>query len=295
MNRDLFIALFLMLLGLQGATAQNLLDKVEEQSKDTTLYTLATFKATRIAIGQSVETRKKGILEIHLNNRFWNTPAETSQSFVADRMSSRFGLEYGITDRLTFGGGGTTWDGIFDGFLKYRLLWQREDKGGAPFSITLFQNASYRSKSYLALSPFDDFSSRMSYTSQMAIARKFNSNFTLQLTPTFVSRGSLLFQDDPQNQFAIGIGGRYKLGNHVSVVSEYYYVLNPITSVNTYDAFALGVNWEMSDVILQFSMTNARNMVEDSFITQTRNNFNFKDGNFNFGFTFTYVLHFGRK
>lgn len=281
--------------GVQVLAGQKLLDKVEEQSKDITLYTLASFKSTRIAIGQSVETRKKRILEIHVNNRFWNTPAETSQGFVADRMSTRFGLEYGITDRLTFGVGGTTWDGIFDGFLKYRLLWQREDSAGSPISITLFQNASYRSKSYLSLSPFDDFPSRMSYTSQMAIARKFNPSFTLQLTPTFVSRGSLLFNDDPQNQFAIGIGGRYKLGNHVSVVSEYYYVLNPIISVNTYDAFALGVNWEMSDVILQFNMTNARSMVEDAFITQTRNNFDFRDGNFNFGFTFTYVLHFGRK
>ncbi len=288
------IALFFVLL-CGEASAQKLLEKVEQAYQDTTLYTLASFKATRIAIGQSVETRKKGILEIHLNNRFWNTPADDSQSFVADRMGTRFGLEYAISDRFTMGAGGSTWDGIFDGFAKYRLLWQREGKGGSPVSVTLFQNASYRSKSFLALSPRDDFSSRMSYTSQLAIARKFNSNFTLQLTPTLVNRGNLLFPEDPQAQFALGLGGRYKLGNHVSVVSEYYHVFDPITSVDTYGAFALGVNWEMTDVILQFGMTNARSMVEDSFITQTRNNFNFRDPNFHFGFNFTYILHLSKK
>ncbi|MEM7382600.1 MAG: DUF5777 family beta-barrel protein, partial [Bacteroidota bacterium] len=83
-------------------------------------------------------------------------------------------------------------------------------------------------------------------------------------------------------------------GGHVSVVSEYYYTTNPIESFDTYGPFALGVNWELGDVMLQFMLTNAVNMVEDAFIAQTRNNFNFRNPNLNFGFNATYIIHFKR-
>lgn len=293
-NNKLFLLLFLLLSGFYGLNAQDLLKIVEQEYPDKPLYALATFKATRIAIGHSVETRKKGVLEWHLMNRFWNTPIP-SQSFWADRLSVRFALEYGVSDRFTLGMGGTTWDGIFDGFLKYRLVRQRMGKKGSPFSVTVFQNASYRSDSYPGITMQDNFKNRLSYTSQVLIAHKFDPNFSLQLAPTFVHRGSLLFSGDTRNHFALGFGGRYKLGNHVSVVSEYHYVTNPIEAVDTYDAFAIGVNWEISDVILQFHLTNARSMAESAFITQTFNNFNFNDGNLHFGFNFTYVLHFNKK
>ena len=74
--------------------------------------------------------------------------------------------------------------------------------------------------------------------------------------------------------------------------TEYYYQANPITSTSNFDAFAVGVNWELTDLMLQFILTNAHNMAEDAFITQTRNNFNTRDGNLFFGFNATLVLHF---
>ncbi|MEK6151954.1 DUF5777 family beta-barrel protein [Flavobacteriaceae bacterium 3-367] len=293
MNNNKLLLLFFLLLGCFGSRGQDLLKTLEQEQPDTPLYTLATFKATRIAIGQSVETRKKGVLEWHLMNRFWNTPVP-SQSFLADRLSVRFALAYGISDRLTLGGGGTTWDGIFDGFLKYRLVRQRTDKG-SPIGITVFHSTAYRSDAYPDIIARDNFKNRLTFTSQLLIARKFGRNFSLQFTPTFVHRGSLLFPDDPRNHFALGLGGRYKVGNHVAIVSEFHYVTNPIESRTTYDAFAIGVNWELSDVMLQFHLTNARNLETGTFITQTFNNFNFNDGKLHFGFNFTYVLHLNKK
>ena len=108
-------------------------------------------------------------------------------------------------------------------------------------------------------------------------------------------RGLQFNQQDTQHFFAMGFGARYKVGNHVSVVSEFYHTFNPVTSFDTYGPFALGVNWEIGDVLLQFMLTNARDMVEDAFITRTRNNFNFKNPNLNFGFNATYVIHFKNK
>ncbi|MFX0557496.1 DUF5777 family beta-barrel protein [Maribacter sp. CXY002] len=292
MKNKPFLLIFL-LVQVNYSCGQELLQLLNEEFKDSTTITQATFKTTRISFGQSVETRKKGILEISIFNRFWDTPNSTSQSFVADRLSTRFALEYAISDRWSTGVGATTWDRLFDGFVKYRLVYQKTGKKNMPIAITLFQNASYYSGGGDSSGPYPSYDSpnRLGFTTQALIASKITRNFSLQIAPSFIHKGN----DTPnstENYFAIGLGGRYKLGNHVSFVSEYYLVTNPTESYDTYGPFSVGVNWELGDVMLQFMLTNAVNMVEDAFITRTRNNFNFRNPNLNFGFNMSYILHF---
>ncbi len=271
--------------------AQDLLDILDKEQHDSPQYANATFSFSRITFGQSVETRKTGTLDIFTTNRFWNLPIERSQSFVADRMSSRIALEYGISDRLLFGAGITTFEERYDAFLKYRLVRQRKDGKGSPFSISLFQNISYYNRDFSRFGYSETLSERQAFTTQLLIAKKITSKFSLQIVPTFIKRG-LVFQDtDDQEHFAVGFGARYKVGRHVSIASEYYYVANPVDAIKTYGPFSLGVNWELSDVMLQFMLTNTPSMVEDTFIVETRNNFNFEPPNLNFGFNFTYTFH----
>ncbi|WP_299364134.1 DUF5777 family beta-barrel protein [Winogradskyella sp.] len=289
-------ALFILALTI-GCTyqlqAQNLLEELNRVNKDSVYDISATFKATRLSIGHSVETRKKNVLEISAMTRYWNTQRETSNSFVADKMSARFGLDYGISDRLTFGLGLSTQGIVWDGFLKYRLV-KQQNKGNIA-SITLLQTATHRdlddisNNIYSGTSGSFSFSDKLAFTTQLLIARKFSRNFSLQIAPTYIHRNTSIFQGD-RDQYAVGFGGRYKVGRHVSVVSEYYYVLNPVDSPDTYGPFSLGVNWELSDLMLQFKMTNNGAFVEDTFITRTQNNFNFRDGNFYFGFHATYFI-----
>jgi len=299
-NSRYFLIMYIVLIGLNTPIcAQSLLESLEKEYPDTPQYEIATFKSTRIAIGHSVENRKEGVLEIMAMNRYWNIPNYQGQSFVADKWSARIALEYGISNRLTAGAGWSTLENIYDGFLKYKLLRQRKNAKKSFASVTLFQNASYRNEDSRAAIYGDlkdtSFSERLAFTSQLLIARKFTPQFSAQISPTFIHRGSSLSDEDPTNHFAMGIGGRYKVGGHVSIVSEYYYVANPVKSVDTYGAFALGVNWELSDLMLQFHMTNAWSMVEDAFILQTPNNFNLQDGNFTFGFTATFALHLKQR
>jgi hypothetical protein len=275
------------------AQENNLLEALKKIDPDTTLFTIATFKATRIQLSHSVETRKKNTLEISAMTRYWNTPAETSNAFIADRMSARFGLEYGISDRLTFGIGFSTINSITDAFLKYRLL-RQQDNGKNKFSITLLQAVSHNGDGNSFYNVLDDgsFSENLSFVTQLLIARKFTRNFSFQLMPTYIKKNTTIWPSDDEHQFAIGFGARYRVGRHVSVASEYYYVANPLNSIQTYSPFSLGVNWELSDLMLQFKMTNTPNFVEEAFITRTRRNFNFKDGNFFFGFHATYFIQF---
>jgi len=294
-NKIQYIVFILFFGILSSISAQDLLDKLDSEFPKNSLYTLATFKTTRISIGQSIETRAKGVFEISVINRFWNKPNnENTQRFLADEINTRFAIDYGISDRFTIGFGASTFDGLLDGSLKYRLFRQRSNAKKSSVSVTLFQNISYddRALDNISIIGYDNNSAKkFAYTTQLLIGKKFNQKFSAQISPTFVHRSSSDISNDPNNQFAIGFGARHKIGSHTSVVSEYYYVANPMKSFDTYNAFAVGINWEVSDLMLQFNITNARNVVEDAFITKTRNNFNFHDGNFHFGFSATLILH----
>lgn len=295
MKNNIFYTFVILALVSSSLSAQNLLDKLEKEFPENTNYAIGTFKTTRIAIGQSIETRRKGQLEISVFSRFWDSPNSNKESFLADKSTHRFALEYGLTDRLTLGAGYTSFDGIYDSFLKYQLVKQQSGKTNIPISITLFQSYAYRSMQLGNVTPFVSGSDKSAYTTQVLIAKKFNSKFSAQITPTFVHRAKSILSEDPNSQFAIGFGARHKISKHASIVSEYYYVTNPLESVKTYDAFAVGINWELSHLMLQFHITNARNFAEDTFIMQTKNNFNFHDPNFHFGFNATFVLHTKKK
>ena len=81
--------------------AQGLLDKIDNELSNEILDEIATFKTTRIGLGHSIETRKKGALEISLYNRYWNIPDFAGQRFLADKVSSRFGLDYAFSDNFS--------------------------------------------------------------------------------------------------------------------------------------------------------------------------------------------------
>lgn len=271
-------------------TAQSLLEKLNNERPNAPDHVMATFKGTRIAIGHSIETRKKNTLEVSFMSRYWNVPQETSNSFVADRMCTRYGLDYGISDNFTLGIGAGAPNGIFDIYLKHRILQQSTTKEGSLFGVTFLQTGTYRTRNIKNIEQRNNFQDKLAFTSQLLIARKFTRKISFQISPTFIHRTSSRFGIDDHNHFAVGFSPRYKLNNHVSVVSEYYYVVNPLKSVRTFGAFVLGVNWEVSDLLLQFKMTNNQIFLEDAFITQTTKNFNFRDGYFFFGFHATYHI-----
>lgn len=291
-NKTTFqLIIFMFLMGFSSINAQGLLDKLNKEFPDKPVFEIATFKTTRIALGHSIETRKKGALEISFYNRYWNIPNFQGQRFLADKISTRFGLDYAFSDDFTMGFGYTNHDKISDGFAKYRLIKQQKGKTKTPISVTLFQGISQRKSTNTSLYGGTSDVNKYAFTSQVLIAKKFNSNFSLQIAPTFIHRSASDLNNNPNNQFAIGYSGRYKVSGHASIVSEYYQVLNPLKSIATFNTFTVGVNWELSYLQLQFHITNARNFAEDTFITQTTNNFNFNDPNLHFGFNATFVLH----
>lgn len=292
------VCLLLFLSTTIGNAQQDLLQTIDSITKTKEFNTLATFKATRISIGQSVITREKGVLEVTMQNRYWNTPNPESNAFAADKVNIRFELAYGVTDRLTLGAGYATGYTSVDAFGKYRLWYQKDTGNKFPVSITLFQSIAHRERNPgIFVERQLNFDEEIGATTQLLIARKFSSKFSLQVSPTYIYRAvdQFLLSRPTIHRFALGFGARYKVGGHVSIVSEYYALFNKVKDPFSYGPFALGVNWEVAKLQLQFNLTNGRNLVEDKLIGKTLQNFNFKNGNLHFGFQATYLIHFSKN
>lgn len=292
---SLLTTLALFLFGILGIKAQDLLDIIENETPDIPMYTQATFKGNRVVLTQSVETRKKGTLEFLLGTRYWNVPNnDDSQSFGADRFSGYFGMQYSFSDRFTLGAGVGSVDGNFNSFAKYRLVRQREDKN-VPLGITLVQGLSYFTTDFGTFTLPENSSDRLSYISQVIIARKFNKNLSLQFSPSYIRTGTNQPVNDKNDLFLLGFGGRYKLSNHVSLAGEYGYLLGRNEDEEGYNLFGLGVNWEVGDLIMHFSFTNSKSFDDIAIYNFNPNNFHFRPGGLHIGVNATYILHLNKR
>ena len=261
----------------------SLLGGDEEQT-----YTSATFKTTRIINMHSVENAAAGVMDFRISHRFGFINTGAYDLFGLDQALMRIGLEYGITDRLMLGMGRSNVNKAYDSFLKYKILRQGSGKSNIPISVSYFASAVCNTIKWADPNRDNYFSSRMQYTHQLLIARKFNNDLSLQLTPTLVHKNLVPTLQDKNDILAMGFGGRYKLTQRFSVNGEYIYVLpNQITST-FYNSLSLGVDIETGGHVFQLHLTNSTSMLEPGFITESVGQW--KKGGIHFGFNVSRVF-----
>lgn len=273
--------LLICLLSLSfAAVAQNdLLAGLEEELESKPSIVEATFKGTRLINGHSVETRKTGAMDFIISHRFGTLDGGFYELFGLDNAQVRFGFEYAISDRLYVGLGRSSFEKTFDGFVKYRLVQQSTGTGAKPVSITWLSSVAIKTLK----DPTVDlgFTDRLANTHQLLVARKLNSNISVQLMPTWVHKNLIGTTDENNDVFALGTGGRVKLNQRVSLNVEYYYQFQTIND-NTKNALAIGFDIETGGHVFQLQFTNATSMVPKGFVSETTNDF--FDGEIHFGF-----------
>ncbi|WP_405206687.1 DUF5777 family beta-barrel protein [Aquimarina sp. LLG6339-5] len=288
-----FLIVFALWAMSSNAYAQDLLDILEDETPQTKNYTTSTFKGTRILNGHSVENRNKGTLEFVISHRFGRVNLGIDELYGLDQSNIRFAFEYGLSDNIMLGVGRSSFDKTYDGFIKYKFLKQSTGKGSFPFTASLFSSIAYRT-----LKDFDPeneptFSQKLSYVSQILIARKFSPSFSLQITPTYIHRNSVKINDDPHDIFAVGIGSRLKLTKRISINGEYFYTANPLESINATNSLAFGVDIETGGHVFQIILSNSITMIEKSFITESTDNF--FEGDIHLGFNISRAFQVGNK
>jgi hypothetical protein len=274
------------------ASAQDDLLALAEADSAVSAFTAATFKATRIINGHSVQTIPGKELLFMISHRFGMLNGGGYNFFGLDQATIRLALEYGLTDRLSAGVGRSSLEKTYDGYLKYKLLRQKDGTWAAPVTVTGFASTALTTLRFDNAEKDEDFSSRLTYTYQLLIARKFNDKFSLQLSPTLVHRNLVSATRDENNVYAIGAGSRYKLTKHTSFNAEYFYLLPGATADDYINSFSLGFDIETGGHVFQLHFTNAQGMIEKFFIPQTAGRWS--DGGVHFGFNISRVFSFDK-
>jgi len=242
----------------------------------------ATFKSTRLINGHTVQTPGEGTLVFLIEHRFGKLNDGAYALFGLDNAQIRLALEYGVTDRLEIGIGRSSLQKTLDGFAKYRLIRQSTGRGAMPVSVTLLGSAAVATLRY-ADGVDRTLGLRTAYTYQALVARKFSTDFSLQLMPTLVHRNLVMSEGEKNDIYALGFGGRYKITKRLSFNAEYYALLTPYARERFNNALALGVDIETGGHIFQLMVTNTSGMVERQFIAGDTNG-NFFKGDIYFGF-----------
>lgn len=256
-------------------------------------YTTATFKTTRIANAHSIEHTAKGVLDFRVSHRFGRLNEGFKNFYGLDNATTRIGFDYGVTNWLTVGVGRSSYLKEFDGFLKARLLRQTDDDE-MPFSLSYVGGMSVLTVDVVVPEGTEYFfTNRLAFMNQLLIARKFSSTFSLQLMPTHLHYNLVQTIDEPNDVLAMGIGGRIKLSNRISLNAEYFYQL-PDNQLNdplgnkTRNSLTVGFDVETGGHVFQLLFSNSTAITERNVIGQTTGDWG--EGDIHFGFTISRVF-----
>jgi hypothetical protein len=273
-----------------------------------------TFNATRIINSQSTETVKEGYLDIRISHRFgdimkdWKPENSWSNFFgLEDAADIMIGFEYGLKNNLTLGisrtKGGSEMRQLMHGIVKYRPLTQTVDNK-IPVSVAIVGTATWATmkrndfdKFNPSLSSFTKcetcqgyFANRWRYAVEVHIARKFNSRFSLQLSPIFVWR-NLVKSGETNALFSLNAAARLKLTKGMALMldanipfSNSYIGKDPVYRF----PIGFGLEFETAGHIFQVNFTNSRGIVSTDYISDTSSDWT--KGEFRLGFTISRVV-----
>jgi hypothetical protein len=193
---------------------------------------------------------------------------------------------------------------LYEGNLKYRLLEQTDDEK-VPVAVTLFGSTTIAavkaSTDPTAVNAYSKFQDRLTYVVQAVIARKFNSNFSMLVMPSYVHRNFTVFGDQ-NDLLALSVGGRIKITKRMAFVADYTipfrdkdkkaYLENTL-GTQYYKTLGAGLEFETGGHIFHLNFTNATAIQESQFITDT--NTSWLKGQYRWGFSIARRFSFDKK
>jgi hypothetical protein len=272
-------------------SAQDDLMDLLGSEKETVDYAYATFKTSRVINSQSVEQPAPGVLLFLIQHRFGRLNTGAYELFGLDQATIRLGLEYGITDRLSIGAGRSSFEKTYDGFVKYKILRQSTGARKMPVTLSYYGSVNINSLKWedMGLEDRDNyFSSRVSYTQMLLLARKFSSSVSLQLMPTYTHKNLVPTTEDANDIFSVGVGGRVKLTNRMSINAEYFYTPTNQISYDFQQPFSVGFDIETGGHVFQLHFSNAQAFFDRGYLTETSGKW--ENGDIYFGFNISRVF-----
>jgi hypothetical protein len=185
-----------------------------------------TFATSYLIDNQTVAVPFKGSMELQIQHRF--SPIENIKNLfgIYGSANTRLSLNYGVGDRLMIGVGTSKDYKLTDIQWKYLILQQKEDNS-MPFTLAYYGNVTADLRNPDSFGPEANFKEmhRLSYFTQLILARKFGEKFSLQVAPSLAYFNTVQYIDETNGyknlNFGLSAGARYNMfGNH-SLMVEY--------------------------------------------------------------------------
>jgi hypothetical protein len=276
---------------LPAQDLENILKTITADSEPSYVY--GTFKGSTIINGQSVEVPGNNDLNFIISHRFGAVNTGLYNLFGLDQGTTRLGFEYGIKNILSLSIGRSSYEKTYDGAVKFKILRQQTGIKNIPLTVTIYSGIFVETVKWEDPERDNLFSSKLSYSTQMLIARKFGRKLSLQLNPSYVHINLVPTSEDQNNIFAIGFGGRYKIAPNLSLSGEYYYLLPGQTADDYANSLSFGVDIGTGGHVFQLHFTNSQLMFAPGYIAQTENKWS--DGDVFLGFNIYRTFSLVRK
>lgn len=296
MRKDFCTAAVLVLLLLSAsAKAQqtedllNLVDK-DKPKKEFVKY---AFKSTRVINSQSMEFLSPGTMDFRILHRFGLSNQGYKNFFGLDQASMRMGFDFGLYRNLMIGVGRSTYKKEVDAFFKYAPVMQSTGEGSSPITVAIIGGITMNTSPWADPTIQNYFTSRLAYYYQVILGRKFSEGFSLQLSPTMVHNNLVPLSTQPNDVFALGLGGRLKLTKRMAITWDYSHLFNGIEKDVNFDPLSFGIDIETGGHVFQLHLSNSTGMNERAFITETTNRWN--KGEIRFGFNLSRIFQLKKK
>ena len=291
------ITLCLLLAPIFLFAQEDLLSELEDGlTQDQTVT--ATFKGLKVVNFESTKLASANDFYFVVSHRFGSVKNGFDDLFGLDNAVTQLKFIYGVNEWLNFGVARSSLLKKYGLHAKYRLMQQQD--GGFPITIVGYNLVTINTALDKDLLPKLSFNDRLTYTTQLLLARKVSERLSLLLAPTFihenlatrstrtdVNEGISIFDED-NSQFAVGLGGRMKLTKRWSVNADYGIHLNRNNNSSFRNPLSIGVDLETGGHVFQMHFTNAQAMFEEGFIVQGQGDWG--DGDFFFGFNLSRVF-----
>lgn len=285
--KEIFYCILFLFSSISGFTQDDLLALLGEE-EETINYATASFKTNRVINLHSLESTSKGLLDIKISHRFGFLNGGFSELFGLDAATIRIGGDFGISDQITTGIGRSSYEKNYDGFLKYKFFRQSSGAKKMPITAALLATAVIKTIPYRDPDRENYFSSRLYYTYQLIIGRKFSDGFSFQVSPTVVHRNLVRTSSEKNDVYSIAAATRIKLSKRIAINAEYIYVLPNQLADGYQNALSIGFDIETGGHVFQLHFTNSTSMIEKGFITETVGKW--FEGGIHFGFNVSRVF-----
>ena len=249
-------------------------------------YASAAFKGLKIVNFESTKLVAKKELTMIVSHRFGSIKNGFESFFGLDDAVTRLNFVYGITDAINVGISRSSFQKIYEGSAKYRLL--RQQDNGFPFTVVGFNAILINTALEEDNLPKLKFKDRLGYTAQLLISRKISTKLSLEIAPTFFHDNYVQLNNQDNSQFALGTGLRYKLTKRWSFNADYGWHLNRADNSPFRNPLSIGMDLETGGHVFQMHFSNAQAMNTNGFLGQATGDWS--DGNIYFGFNLSRVF-----